>query len=61
MTAERWTQVKTIFQEVSKTAPDKRSALLKEKCAGDAELLTEIASMLCYEDDAEEFFAAPVF
>ncbi len=61
MTAERWTQVKTIFQEVSETAPDKRSALLKEKCAGDAELLTEIASMLCYEDDAEEFFAAPVF
>ena len=61
MTAERWKQVKTIFQDVLETAPGQRSALLDEKCAGDAELLAEIASMLRYEDDAEEIFAAPVF
>ena len=46
MTSERWQHVAHVFQRAQKLAPDARDAYLAESCRGDAELLSEVESLL---------------
>lgn len=46
MTPERWQRVKEIFQEAKPLEGDARGAFLRTHCGDDAELLSEVASLL---------------
>ena len=53
MTAERWEQVKQLYDSALKRATDERAAYLEQVCAGDAELRREVESLLAYETRAD--------
>ena len=61
MTAERWKQIKTVYQRASETAPEKRDALISEICGDDFDLRCEIKSMLQFQNACEDFIEVPVF
>ncbi len=46
MTAERWAQVKEVFQQALAMEPGEREACLTSACDGDNELLAEVRSLL---------------
>src|SRR5262245_20203446 len=46
MTPERWQQVKAVFGEAIELPAAERAAFLERECAGDAELRSEIESLL---------------
>jgi eukaryotic-like serine/threonine-protein kinase len=46
MSPEKWREISKIFHLASEKSADERSAFLKEKCAGDAELRREIENLL---------------
>lgn len=50
---ERWQRVEDLFHRVSECAPEERSSLLTELCAGDRELRDEVASLLEAASHAE--------
>ena len=51
MTAERWQQVKEIFHTVAPRDADARAQYLAERCVDDAELRSEVESLLASYDD----------
>jgi tRNA A-37 threonylcarbamoyl transferase component Bud32/class 3 adenylate cyclase len=51
MTAERWERVKAIFQDVVESEPAARAAILRERCGGDKDLLSEVESLLASDDN----------
>ncbi|MCW5963882.1 MAG: protein kinase [Bryobacterales bacterium] len=54
MTAERWAQVKDVFQQALLLEPGKREACLAMHCNGDSDLLAEVRSLLeSASEDAE--------
>ena len=53
MNAERWQQVKAIFDRAVECAPGSRGALLQELCGQDEELQRQVNSLLA-SDEAEE-------
>jgi tetratricopeptide (TPR) repeat protein len=55
MEAERWQQVKAIFQAALDLPPDERRAYVQTACAGDEELRREIDSLLVSEEDSDGF------
>ena len=52
MTPERWQQLKQIFQSALERKPAERSAFLKQACAGDEALRSEVESLISSHDQA---------
>ena len=62
MTPERWQQVKTVVQEALARPAAARAAYVAEACRDDAELRTEVESLLAEPDDggdSDGFLASP--
>jgi len=52
MKPERWQQLKQIFQSALERDPAERSAFLNQACGGDAELRSEVESLISSHDEA---------
>jgi len=61
MNAERWQQIKELFQLASDRQPNQRGAFLDEACARDPELRSEVESLLAHDKPGEEFIEKPVY
>src|SRR5262245_53222032 len=61
MTPERWQQINEVFHEALVRPVGERTDFLAEACAGDAELLAEVSSLLEGPWQPGEFTAAPVY
>ncbi len=59
MERENWQKVKAVFDSVIHIGTDERSAFLKNACADDAELRSEVESLLSSSDAAESFMERP--
>jgi hypothetical protein len=59
MKPERWQRVKELYHSALRHEESARLEFLREACAGDAELLHEVESLLAYEIPAEQFLEAP--
>ncbi|MGH9765664.1 MAG: serine/threonine protein kinase, partial [Blastocatellia bacterium] len=55
MTAERWNQVKRVFELAIERDPEERSAFLHDVCKGDEDLWSEVESLLLAHEDAGSF------
>jgi len=55
LTSARWRQIRTVFDNARMITPDERSPFLDSACQGDAELRTEVESLLNAEDAAGGF------
>lgn len=55
MTPERWRQIKQVFDQALQRESHKRPAYLDGVCAGDAELRSEVESLLAAHEHAGEF------
>jgi eukaryotic-like serine/threonine-protein kinase len=60
MTAERWQQVKALFQAASELATAERAAFLAAACAEDDGLRREVESLLATDAQAGSFLKHPV-
>ncbi len=61
MDAERWKKIEAVFESALAVGVDERGTFLRERCAGDGELLAEVESLLAARKQGQAFFAAPVF
>lgn len=59
MDEARWGRVKELFAAVLERDPAERAVFLAQECAGDAELRTEVDSLLSAHEDAGELLAQP--
>ena len=59
MTADRWEQVKQIFERVRDVAPHQRAEILAAACGADHELLNEVESLLRSLERAGDFLEKP--
>ncbi len=59
MLDENWLQVRDIFDAALHRKPEERRAFVIEACGGDAELLSEVESLLRSLDSAESFMEVP--
>ncbi len=59
MNAERWEQIKNIFESALEASPDERAAVLESACSGDTELKQEVARLLAELDQAGGFLEEP--
>jgi Tol biopolymer transport system component len=55
MTSARWERIAEIYASVASYSQTSRRAMLDQACAGDAELRSEVESLLAARDDAGEF------
>src|SRR5205809_117497 len=55
MTPDRWQQVKQLAADALDLETSERAAFLEHACANDAELLTEVRSLLAAEDPSGNF------
>ena len=55
MNPDRWQRVKELLNEALERDPEQRSAFLDEHCAEDADLRSEVASLLSSFEDADDF------
>ncbi len=60
MTAERWEQVKNLFESALSVHAGERLAFLDRECRGDEELRREVSSLLDSHDETGEFLESPV-
>ncbi|MEP6716338.1 MAG: protein kinase [Terriglobia bacterium] len=60
MTAERWLEVKDIFQSAVECDPPARAALLLERCGHDQELFREVQSLLSSDGETGVRLESPV-
>src|SRR5688572_28334450 len=58
MTPERWQQLKQIFQSALERNPAERSAFLKQACAGDPALRSQVESLISSHDQADDSIEA---
>jgi hypothetical protein len=61
MTAERWQQVKEIFQSALDRAPGERSAFLTSACGGDEALRKEVESLIASHEKTGTFIDSPAY
>ena len=61
MTAERWRQVKVLFDGALECDPEIRAQWLHENCAGDSDLQQEVESLLAADQQPESPLNTPVF
>jgi len=59
MKPEQWQLVRELYHSALEHEGSDRLEYLREACAGDAELLHEVESLLAYEKPAEKFLEAP--
>lgn len=59
MTPERWHRVKEVFSQASQLDTSSRRAYLEQACADDAELRSEVASLLSAHSTREAFIDRP--
>jgi len=57
--AEKWERVAEIFQAVRRVGPEERAAMLDEQCGDDAELRTEVESLIESSGGTGEFLEGP--
>jgi len=60
MTPERWQEVKCIFDAASERDPSERNAFLDAACQTDAELRSEVDSLLAAHQEAGSRYDAPI-
>ena len=61
MTPERWQQVKHIFNAAIEQEPKFRPAFLAEACGADAELRSEVESLISSHEEGGSFIDSPAF
>jgi eukaryotic-like serine/threonine-protein kinase len=61
MADERWRQVERLYHSALSVPPDRRDEFLKHECPEDADLRTEVESLLACESSAEGFIESPAF
>jgi serine/threonine protein kinase len=54
MNPERWIQVKDVIEAVLERPPSERAAYLDKSCGADGELLSEVESLLVFEESVEK-------
>src|SRR5512135_501294 len=59
MNPERWRQIKRLYNSALELEPDRREAFLREACAGDDSLRTEIERLLAQKTEAEGLLEKP--
>ncbi len=59
MEADRFHRVEELYHAALERPPDERSAFLDEACANDANLRTEVESLLAFESKADQFLEKP--
>src|SRR5512135_1505256 len=59
MNPERWRQIKRLYNSALELEPDRREAFLREACAGDNSLRTEIERLLAQKTEAEDLLGKP--
>ena len=58
MRPERWQQIEKLYHSALKQEANRRTAFLKEACAGDEDLRHEVESLLAQQPQAESFVEA---
>src|SRR5580658_6095350 len=61
MKAERWSKIESIFHKALEADESRRSSVIEESCAGDAELRREVESLLAHHSDSASFIEQPAF
>ena len=61
MTAERWGQIKQLFQQTLVLAPEARSSFLDQHCSSDPELRREVLSLLEADREPDHLIDQPAF
>ncbi len=61
MTPERWQQVKHIFNAAVEQDPKYRPAFIAEACGADAELRSEVESLISSHEEDGSFIDSPAF
>ena len=61
MKPERWGKVESIFHKALEADENRRSSVIEESCAGDAELRREVESLLAHYSDSASFIEKPAF
>jgi serine/threonine protein kinase/tetratricopeptide (TPR) repeat protein len=61
MDSDHWQRLKEVLDEVEDLPADQRQDYLYEACAGDADMLRELQSLLIFDDDMEEFIEEPLW
>ena len=59
MTAQRWQQVKAIFDRAVECNSDAREEVIRESCGNDPELLTEVLSLVASDVEADSLLDIP--
>ena len=59
MDAQRWKQVDSLLQSVRERPAEDRDTFLREACAGDEALESEVRSLLAWSDRTEDFLESP--
>ena len=54
MTPDRWTRIKSLFEEAAALAPDERGAFLDAACGADAELRQSVEAMLAQDAESDD-------
>jgi len=57
--SKSWERVSVLFEEALEQPPEKRADFLKSGCAGDADLLREVQSLLAEHEAEEGFLESP--
>ncbi len=60
MTAERWAEIKSLFEQARELPPAERAAWLRAQCAADETLHSEVAALLGAVEQAAKFIERPV-
>ncbi len=60
VTAERWEEVKNLFESALSVSPAERAQFLDRESKGDHELRDEVASLLASHDETGQFMEQPV-
>ena len=61
MKPERWSKVESIFHKALEADESRRSSVIEESCAGDADLRREVESLLAHHSDSASFIEKPAF
>ena len=61
MTPERWQQVKEIFDSAIKYLPEHRGQFLSQACSGDADLRSEVESLITSHEKEGSFIDEPAY
>jgi eukaryotic-like serine/threonine-protein kinase len=61
MNPQDWQRIKELFNEAVEYEPAARARFLTEACAGDAQLLAQVVSLIASDEEAGDFIAKPAF